>query len=82
MTKLNEQTDQFDKCGVYDGDGGVVPNKEADFSKENWGTALDFIEWFGVQKMPEFGIILIDASDAEEDTEDESMKCFDSATTI
>ena len=51
---LSEQTEMFDRCGVYNGedpDGDkfeVIPNKGHPFAKENWSTALDFMEWFKV----------------------------------
>ena len=87
LTKLNGQTSQFDTCGVYNGEDPnssafeIIPNKEHPFARKHWSTALDFIEWFGVQKMPEFGIILVDKTEAESENPD-NMKCFDSANAL
>ena len=39
----------MDSCGALNGDGDIVPNQKDDFSIINWGNAVDFIDWFGVQ---------------------------------
>lgn len=62
-------TSVFDACGAYNGedsdssDRAIVPNQRAEFAKEKWANALDFLEWFGVQKMDNFGLIIINKED-------------------
>lgn len=39
-------------CGAYNGlsgkDAGPVPDQYDQFAIDNWFTALDFLEWYGV----------------------------------
>lgn len=53
---LNRFTTQFDECGAFDSDGNVI---EKGGEYEMWSNALDFLEWFGIQKMEGFGVIII-----------------------
>ena len=49
----------MDTCGAYDGSDDIVANHKEDYAQENWTNALEFLEWFGVQKMGNFGIVII-----------------------
>lgn len=59
---LSDPTEMFDNCGVYD-DGNAVP-KPSQYPK--WNTALNFLEWYGVPLMNDFGIIIIDDENQEQ----------------
>ena len=59
LLKLNDYSEVFDACGAYDGtkDQGSVPKGS---KYPAWSNALKFLEWFQVQKMDGFGIIIVD----------------------
>jgi hypothetical protein len=54
---LNGVTNIFNACGAYDKDGSMIPRGS---KKPEWRTALDFLEWYQLTLMPDFGIIIID----------------------
>jgi len=90
LLALNDYTEIFDECGAYNGVNGsnrAVIEKGSEYRP--WKDALSFLEWFGVQKMPGFGIIIVDRdnlsayenipgiSNVEDDT-----NCFDMAKAL
>ena len=60
--KLNEPTEMFDNCGVYD-DGTAIA-KPSQYPK--WTEALSFLEWYGVPLMDHFGVIIIDDENTDQ----------------
>ena len=57
LENLSKSMTKFDTCGANDKDGGAI-EKGSDY--EDWQTALNFLEWYGIPQMEGFGIILID----------------------
>jgi len=91
LLALNDYTNIFDECGAYNGvNGGDRAVIEKGSEYRPWKDALSFLEWFGVQKMPGFGIIIVDkdnlsayeyfpgiGANVEDDTD-----CFDMAKAL
>jgi len=58
---LSKVTTAFDNCGAFDGNSGDKQNSIPKGSEyKYWKNALSFLEYYGVQKMDGFGIIIID----------------------
>uniref|UniRef100_A0A7S3CKF6 Uncharacterized protein n=1 Tax=Strombidium rassoulzadegani TaxID=1082188 RepID=A0A7S3CKF6_9SPIT len=55
---LNMSTSIFDSCGAYNKYTSDPIAKGSEYS--SWSTALDFLEWYQVQHMNNFGIIIVD----------------------
>ena len=59
VKELNQFTESFDSCGAKDGTGDANIIDKGSKHPE-WLTALNFLEWFGLQRMDGFGVIIID----------------------
>lgn len=81
---LRSPTEVFDDCGVYI-NGESVPKPSRN---ENWKTALDFMEWYGLPLMDGFGIILVDDSEEAKSAYNDvllsgyDLECFKSAVRL
>ena len=80
---LSKPTTIFDDCGSYDKYTGDTIPRGSLYGK--WTTVLDFLEWYQVQLMSGFGIIIIDESTPDEyqgilDSQKYNIDCFNAAS--